>query len=287
MIVDNRKELMMYPLYDFGGSGDLLHIALANGFPPQTYAPLLAPFIADYHVINLMPRALWDDEIPQKLVSWKDGLAKDLHEGMIQHDMKNIIAIGHSFGGIATLLTAIKDPLRFKAVVLLDPTILPRKYMTALQIARILGRTASSSFAERAEKRKTTFDSTDVAYDYFKGKKLFADWDDDALRGYAQSMKPASEGGVTLAWKREWEAYYFRTLYAGTWGDLPKLRNKTPLLMIRGSTSDTLLPETAEKIRRILPDMTYHEIAGHGHLFPQSVPQQTANIIQNWLEGLS
>jgi pimeloyl-ACP methyl ester carboxylesterase len=278
---------MMYPLYDFGGSGDILHVALANGFPPQTYAPMLTPFITHYHVVNLMPRALWDDApVPEKLVSWKNMVAGDLHAGIVEQGWQNIIAIGHSFGGIATLLTAIKDPKRFKAVVLLDPTILPRPYMKALQASRLLGRKASSGLAERAEKRKIAFDSVDVAYDYFKGKKLFADWDDSALRGYAQSMKPAPDGGVTLAWKREWEAYYFRTLYAGTWGDLSKLRGKMPLLMVRGGNSDTLFPQVAKAIQKILPDMTYHEVEGHGHLFPQSAPHQTAEIIQKWLAEL-
>ena len=32
-----------YPLTEFGGSGPLMVISLANGFPPQTYRPLLDP----------------------------------------------------------------------------------------------------------------------------------------------------------------------------------------------------------------------------------------------------
>lgn len=276
----------MYPIYEFGGDGDVMHLAPANGFPPQTYIPMLSAFISSYRVVNLMPRALWDDAPPTSLHSWKDGVAKDLHAGIIHHDLRDIVAIGHSFGGIATLLTAIADPSRFRAVILLDPTILPRPYMKALQMSRLLGRKASSGLAERAEKRKTAFESVDMAHEYFKGKKLFADWNADALRHYAESMKPTPDGQVTLAWKREWEAYYFRTLYAGSWGDLPKLRGKMPLLLIRGETSDTLFPKVATAIQRILPDMTYHEIAGHGHLFPQSAPQQTAEIIKNWLKGI-
>lgn len=277
----------MYPIYDFGGSGDILHIALANGFPPQTYTPLVERFTTQYHVMNLMPRALWDDENPpNRFISWKDGLANDLQNGIIHHNWHNIIAIGHSFGGIATLLTAIQQPWRFKAVILLDPTILPRPYMKVLQISRLFGRKASNGLAERAEKRKSSFESYDVAYDYFKGKKLFADWDEMAFRGYIQSLRPTEDGTVTLAWKREWEAYYFRTLYAGTWGDLPKLRGKIPLLMIRGETSDTLLAPVAQQIRKILPDMTYHQIVGHGHLFPQSAPHQTGDIIADWLKSL-
>lgn len=277
----------MYPIYDFGGSGQVVHIALANGFPPQTYLPMLTQFTQQYRVVNLMPRALWDNAPPpQKLLSWKELVAKDLHQGMIEHNLRDMVAIGHSFGGIATLLTAIQDPARFKAIILLDPTIFPRPYMKAIQISRLLGRKMNTPLAERTEKRKMTFDSVDVAYTYFKGKKLFADWDEQALHQYAQSMKPNPDGTVSLAWKREWEAYYFRTIYGGTWGELRKLRGKMPILLMRGGTSDTLFASVANSIRRVLPDITYHEIAGHGHLFPQSAPQQTADVILGWLKNI-
>lgn len=277
----------MVPIYDFGGSGQILHIAPANGFPPQTYLPLLEPLMQHHHVVNLMPRALWDDTLPpEKLLSWKELVAKDLHQGMLEHDLRDMIAIGHSFGGIATLLAAIQDPSRFKALILLDPTIFPRPYMKAIQVSRLLGRKMNTPLAERTTKRKAIFDSVDIAYEYFKGKKLFADWDEQALRQYAQSMKQNTDGTVSLAWKREWEAYYFRTIYGGTWGELPKLRGKMPILLIRGETSDTLFASVAKSIQKILPEMTYHEIAGHGHLFPQSAPQQTANVILNWLDKI-
>ena len=91
---------------------------------------------------------------------------------------------------------------------------------------------------------------------------------------------------MTLAWPREWEAYYFRTLYTGTWRELPKLRGKVPVLTIRGQRSNTLFPKAAARMRRILPQMDYAEIAGHGHLFPQSAPDQTRQVITEWLAGL-
>lgn len=275
------------PLYTFGGDGPPLHLAVANGFPPQTYAPLMNPLTDRFRVVCLPPRALWPGEKPPaKRVNWRDGLAADLIDGLKAHDLRDVIAVGHSFGGIATLLAAIAMPERFKAVILLDPTILPRQTMWMIRFGRLFGFSDGSGLAARAEKRRDHFENVEEAYAYFKGKRLFADWPDDALRGYVDSLIPHPDGGVTLAWPRDWEAYYFRTLYAGTWGALPSLENKMPLMLIRGKTSDTLTEESAAEIRRILPSMTYAEVSGHGHLFPQSAPDATRALITNWLERL-
>ncbi len=104
------------------------------------------------------------------------------------------------------------------------------------------------------------------------------------MRYYAESITPSPDGnGLVLSWPREWETHYFRTIYTGTWGELHKLRGKMPILTVRGGTSNTLFPKAAARMRRILPDMDYAEIAGHGHLFPQSAPDETCKIIVDWL----
>ena len=275
----------MQPIYDFGGDGPLIHLAVANGFPPQTYTPLLEPLTQNRRIVSLVPRALWPDEKPpDKLISWQDGVAKDLSRGLHDYGFNDIIAIGHSIGGIATILTAAKEPERFKAIILLDPTILPSRLMWTFQIARFLGY-KHNPLSRKAEKRRYQFESVDAAFSYFRGKRLFKDLTDESLRYYAESIVPSGEG-FELAWPREWERFYFRTFYTKSWYALPKLRGKMPILTIRGMASDTLFPGAAARMRRILPDMDYAEVAGHGHLFPQSAPDETRQIIVDWLAGL-
>lgn len=274
----------MQPMYHFGGDGPVLHLAIANGFPPQTYTPLVTPWLGRFRVVNLPPRALWPGETPPaKRVNWRKLVARDLLNGILDHDLRDVVAIGHSFGGIASLLAAADAPDRFRALVLLDPTILSPPIMRLIRAARFLGFDNGYGLAPRAEKRRDRFESVEEAYTYFKGKRLFADWDDDVLRQYAASMLPTSDGDVTLAWPRAWEAYYFRTVYTGTWAHLSALRGKMPILVVRGGTSDTFMPSVAARMRRILPEMAYAEVPGHGHLFPQSAPQETYRIIDDWL----
>jgi pimeloyl-ACP methyl ester carboxylesterase len=276
-----------YPLYDFGGSGPVIHFAVANGFPPQTYEPLLEPLTDRYHVVSLLPRALWPDEQPpETLHDWRM-LADDLLEGMAHHHLSDVIALGHSFGGIASLLAALAEPGRFRALCLLDPTILPPFVMQAMDDMRASNTVSEFPLVQGALRRKRMFESVDEAYAYFRTKTLFVDWPDTALRLYAEhGTRPARNGMLELVWPPEWEAYYFSTLYTGTWDDLPRLRGLLPLLIIRGENSDTLLPYSAGQIRDMLPEAAYAEIAGHGHLFPLAAPDETRRVIEAWLENL-
>jgi hypothetical protein len=76
---------MTYPLYDFGGKGPIMHLSVANGFPPETYRLLLEPFTDRYHVVCLLPRALWNPAPPpESLTSWRD-MGRDLLMGMREH----------------------------------------------------------------------------------------------------------------------------------------------------------------------------------------------------------
>jgi pimeloyl-ACP methyl ester carboxylesterase len=91
---------------------------------------------------------------------------------------------------------------------------------------------------------------------------------------------------MELAWSPQWEAQYFRTVHTGVWGDIPKLRGLLPILVIRGEITDTFMKDAANKFRRLVPHADYAEVAGHGHLFPQSAPEETQRIIARWLERL-
>jgi pimeloyl-ACP methyl ester carboxylesterase len=277
---------MPQPLYDFGGNGALIHLAVANGFPPQTYIPMLRPLLDRYHAVCLPPRALWGDEkAPDKPGSWRS-VADDLLAGLREYDLKDLIAIGHSFGGVASLLAIIDEPSRFRALILLDPTIMPPDIMDLLKPGHDDGTGWQGPLVEAARRRRRQFESTDAAYHAFKERRLFSDWPEESLRLYAESMtRPSSSGeGVELTWSADWEAFYYQSFYPYTWDDIPKLRNLLPILAIRGGTSDTFHAPTADLLRDALPNLTYAEIPGHGHLFPQSAPEQTSRVIAGWLE---
>jgi pimeloyl-ACP methyl ester carboxylesterase len=93
---------MTQPLIELGGRGALVHVAPANGFPPHSYRPAVEPLLPDHRVVSLPPRALWPEAgaPPAAPGSWTT-LADDLLAGIRAHDLPPLIAVGHSFGGIA------------------------------------------------------------------------------------------------------------------------------------------------------------------------------------------
>lgn len=275
----------MQPLYEFGGEGTILNMAVANGFPPTTYRPLLQPFINDYRVTCMLPRALWgDQQPPEALLDWRESVMRDLLQGFRDHQMRDIIAVGHSFGGIASLLAVIEEPERFKALILLDPTILTPELFQMITALREADMMDQMPLAARAIKRQRHFASVDDAFTYFWGRGIFNEWSEEAVRLYIAEATHPTEYGLTLRWSPEWEAYYFKTSYTGIWDELPNLRGLVPTLIIRGGTSETYLAESADKVKTILPEATHIEIEGHGHLFPHTSPIETQQIIRDWLK---
>ena len=278
---------MKPPLLELGGSGPVIHLAVANGFPPATYEPLFETLRQKFRIVCLPPAALWSNRPPPEEAGSWETLADDLLAGWEAHRLQPVIALGHSFGAAASLLAAIRAPDRVRALALLDPTILPRPVLEALARELREGRTPRLRLVDTALKRKNRFWSHQEAFDYWRGKELFADWSDEAVRRYAAAMlRPAPDGGYELTWPPEWEAWYYRSFYPHTWDRLPLLDPAIPLLVARGERSDTLLAESAAEMRRLLSGARFETVAGAGHLFPQSHPRETRALLEPWLASI-
>ena len=279
---------MAQPIYEFGGSGTVMHIALANGFPPESYKPLLQPFTARYRVVCLPPRPLWPEaHDPKKFGSWRD-MGADLLAGLRHYELTDIVGVGHSMGGVATMLAAIAEPQRFRALVLLDPVFMSPSRSRGIRLMQWLGQAKRIPLAKGALNRRRQWRDIDEAFDYFRGKRLFADWADETLRLYTAGItKPSANGaGIELAWSPEWEAQYYMNIFSDSWREVPKLRNLLPVLIIRGGSSDTLAADVSARLARVGSNITIAELPGHGHLFPQSAPDATRRIIEDWLATL-
>lgn len=277
---------MIQPIYEYGGTGTVIHMALANGFPPQTYKPLLDPLTARYRVISLPPRALWRGigSPPEQIGTWQE-LADDMIAGIRHYGLKDVVAIGHSFGGIASMLAVLQAPELFRGLCLLDPTILAPQMMDAVKELRKQGTPPRIPLVDGALNRRSHFANRDEAFAYWRGKPLFQDWSDEALWLYTDNMTRPADDGLQLSWPPAWEAYYYMALYPYTWDDLPRLNGLLPVLVVQGEKSDTFVGESAEKVRGLLPAATHATIPGYGHLFPQSAPDATRQIIEKWLQA--
>ena len=95
-------------LDDWGGTGPVLHLAHANGFPPGTYRKLIELLKTRYHVFTLRSRCLVPGSDPLTLGSWTD-LADELAHSLRARGLENVVGVGHSVGGVATLLASVRS----------------------------------------------------------------------------------------------------------------------------------------------------------------------------------
>ena len=276
---------MCCPLFEFGGSGPALHIATANGFPPETYRPFAAALTRTYRVLSLPPRPLWQPPPAPEGFRWHM-LADDLLAGLDAHGIERVVLAGHSMGGVASLWAALSAPERVRALVLLDPTILPPALLFSIRVMRAFGQGDRLPLVGAALRRTRRFESTEAAYERWRQKALFANWSDETLRLYVEGItRPAPGGGVELAYPPEWEAQIYRTIPTDLWQSVRALgRSRVPVLVVRGAETDTFVETSARRFARLVPRAEIVTLPGHGHLFPQSAPQQAAEIVAAWLD---
>ncbi|RME36865.1 MAG: alpha/beta hydrolase [Thermoflexia bacterium] len=274
---------MTVPFYDFGGNGPLVHFAHANGFPPATYRPFIATLTDRCHVIGLPARPLWPGSRPEEISDWHP-MAEDLIRALDEAGLRGIVGIGHSMGGVVTLWVATERPDLFRAVVLIDPVILPPHFLLVARTMRRLGLVYRYPLVRQTLRRRRTWPDRETCFRYLREKPFFARWPDESLWAYVEAGTRERPGGeVELVYSPEWEARIFALVPADVWRAVPRLQ--APALIIRGEHSGTFLPQAMEHMRRLLPGARYHVVPDAGHMVPLERPVETGAVVRAFLEG--
>ena len=238
--------------YDFnpGSSKPVVHIAHANGFPPATYQLAVKPLLDHFHVVSL---------------------SKDLIEGLEQFGQP-VIAVGHSLGGVATLMAATERPELFSQVVLMDPTMLPPDLLRKFWWMKLFGMTPRIDLVEGALCRRRHWESREIAFSSFKGKRLFEKWPEEIFVAYVEGMTRVNpQGGFDLAYSADWEAQIYRTIPTDVWKWVPQLQQ--PTLVLRGGDSNTFVADSEKAFEKIRPQTQFATVLGAGHLVAQEAPK--------------
>jgi pimeloyl-ACP methyl ester carboxylesterase len=279
----------MIPFIDFGGSGQPLVFLHANGYPPGCYQQLLTKLAGHSSVSAMVQRPLWEGSRPGKINDWHP-LTDDLLCFLDERPSEPPIVVGHSLGGIVALRAAIRQPERFKALILLDPVLFPPSFIFLWRVARALqlGHRLHP-LIQVARKRRRAFDDLEKVFNGYRRREIFRYFNDEALRGYITGItKPATDGGYELAYSPEWEAQIYLT---SVWRDLELwqgLRSlKPPLLIIRGAETGTFLAATGRRVVRTNPSVSVETIQKTTHLVPLERPAETFDLILTFLAQMA
>ncbi len=278
---------MSIPSFDYGGEGAPLHFLHANGYPPECYAPLLDLLKTEYHVFGMKLRPLWEGTKPEDLDDWHP-LSGDLLQFLTTGRLTPTIGVGHSIGAIVTLRAALRDPSKFRALILLDPVLFMPSFLVTWNLVRILGLgNKAHPKIKGALKRRRTFDNLELVFRGYRSREVFKYMSDESLRVYISGIAKHREGGgFELAYSPEWEARIYLTGLRDfdLWRELPNLQ--IPTLIIRGAESDTFLPKTGELVKRKNPKIQVKTLAESTHLLPLERPQEVFEMMREFAKNV-
>ncbi len=236
----------------------------------------------------MLLRPLWPDSKPDEIKDWHP-FSEDLLHFLDEQKAGPVIGLGHSIGAIVTLRAALKEPGRFRALVLMEPVLFPRYYMLEWNFARILGMGENvHPLIQGALKRRRTFDDLDKVFDAYRRRSIFRFFSNENLRAFIEGMtKPKADGGYELAYSPEWEAHIYHT---GIWRDWDLWNGlshlEVPTLIIRGAETDTFWASTARSVQKKNRKIKIISLENSTHLLPLEKPQEAFDIMNGFLKNM-
>lgn len=271
---------------DWGGDGPYAHFSHATGLCAAVYSPLVRPLTEALHVLGMDDRGHGKTEAPAdpaQLTGWSV-FARDL-EAFLESRKTPFVAMGHSRGAVASLLLADKRPDLVKALVLVDPTIMPWAHTWYIYLLKKTGLIRRIPIASRAAKRRAAWPDLETIRSVYQKKSMFRSWDPECLDGYLDDgTRKSSDGTLQLSCTPAWESRCFSVYPHDLWRFVPVVRQ--PTLVVYGGRSDTFLRSAAQRFQRQLPHARFHCFAGNGHFVPMERPRETAAVILDFVRTL-
>ncbi len=270
---------MLRRLEEFGGSGEPVLFAHANGYPVGSYRQFIEALLPACKVTGFHHRPIWSPELPPARLNWQR-FAEDLIDTLESTQTEPVWMMGHSMGATVATFAAARRPELFRGLILIDPVYMLRRRATAIRLAsqRRLDRLPLVS---KTLTRPDRFASQQEAFDFHRPKRAFRGFSDQVMWDYIRAAtRQGEDGEFRLTFGREWEAAGYRSS-PFVWGSVKKIR--LPVLGLRGETSDTLSKKAFARWQRLQPQADLRECKG-GHLLPLEFPQETAEQVLDFLQ---
>lgn len=270
---------MQQRLEEFGGSGEPIVFAHANGYPVGSYRQFIEALTPHYKITGFHHRPIWSPELPPTRLNWKR-FAEDLRETLAATQSGPVWMMGHSMGAVVAAQAAAMQPELFRGLILIDPVFVLRRHIAAKALMP-QSKVDQMPMIRKTLTRPNRFENPQVAFDFHRSKRAFSNFTDEVLWDYIRAgTKLNDEGELQLAYAREWEAAAYRSTPL-VWNTLKNIR--LPVLGLRGKTSTTLSPKAFARWRKLQPQADLRECEG-GHLLPLELPQATAAEVLDFLQ---
>ncbi|MBF5007059.1 alpha/beta fold hydrolase [Diaphorobacter caeni] len=257
-----------------------------NSFPGGTYNVLLNDLRQRGFDVSAVDR-FGHEERYQVTNNWPHLVQQlaDFAGEQVERTGQKVYLVGHSLGGILSLMTAARHPDLACGAQLLDSPILSGWRASAVNMVKRAQVVGSLSPGKISRARRNTWASTQEAFDHFRHKKAFARWDERVLWDYVTHGLVDSAGKRVLAFDRAVETAIYNTLPHNLAPLLKKHPLQCPAAFIGGLES--------VEMRQVGMALTQRVTAGRimmidgSHLFPMEQPHTTAAAVEASLRNLA
>lgn len=254
-------------VWDGDTGAPVLHFAHANGFNAETYRGLLAPLAGRFRVFASDARGHGFTTLPTapELARGWTIFRDDLRAVIERIAPEGAILAGHSMGGTASLMLAAHRPDLVRALVLIEPVLIPAAFEVG-----------DSELARGAERRRNRFPSREAAFALYNRRGAFKTWPDETLRDYLNGGLVPDGDDMRLACNPAWEAQDFRSAPPGKAALAAALR--CPATLIHAADGTARESEVA-LFKQLYPSTRVVEQDGATHFLPMEFPQTVRDEI--------
>jgi pimeloyl-ACP methyl ester carboxylesterase len=252
---------------DYGTAGRPPMLCLHGGAVNAHWFDFVAAgFTAEYHVRALDQRGHGDSARAEPPAYGYDRYASDLAEVVEKLDLRDLVLVGHSMGGLVSLIYAATHPGRVTKLILIDSTL--RATPERVAALHEIGNREGSHYATNEE-----------FIARFKVRP-------EGTRAVPEIIRYLAERGGRQGADGRWRHKFDRNVYSKReFLDIPPHwdRIKIPALYVKGGLSNRMTPDIYDEIKRRCPQIELVEVPGSDHHVTLDNPGGFVDVVKAFL----
>ena len=254
-----------------------------NSFPASTYSVMLNALRQRGMKVQALEKIGHNPKYP--VTSNWPHLVEEVHafaKPLIEEHPGPVVFVGHSLGGMLSLMLAAQYPALADAVVMVDAPAVGGLQAKVLQLSKTLSLNKKFSPGAISSKRRNAWQSLEEVNAHFASKKIFAKWDPQVLNDYVAhgTHEEHTEQGVqrVLSFDRNIETQIYNSVPHNLERLLKKYPLACPVSLVAARHSREMRLAGTDFTRKITKGRMM--MIDGTHLVPMEKPMVTAAAIE-------